>query len=256
MEITSILKSLIGINKKLKIEEFPSLGLFYPKNFEIWIKKASMEEIIRYDLQFKESDILSVIENIKNIVINNTIFSEEFSWRDIKVLDLVWIFLEIAKFTTGKKIVIEYFNESKNKIEEIEFNSQNFNYFDFNKFTDLYDLEKKEFVVDGFRFSFPTLGVEHDLIKYVNSKSGKKNAERLSEYNFNFIFFLNQKNSLTKKEAENLLTIFNQDMEESDSKKIDNIIKIFSPAIKYSVTINENVIEITNKINLKDIFKD
>lgn len=256
MEIATLLKSLIGINKKLKLEEFPSRGLFYPNGFEIWIKKASMEDIIKYDLDFKETDILSVIENIKNIVINNTILSDGFSWRDIKVLDLVWIFLEIAKFTTGKKIMIEYFNDSKNRIEEIEFNSRNFNYFDFDKFKNLYDAEKRDFVVEGFRFSFPTLGVEHDLMKYVNSKSGKKNAKKMSEYNFNFIFFVGQKNSLSKKETENLLTIFNQDMEKSDMDKVDNIIQKFSPSIKYSVIVNSNIVEITNKINLKDIFKD
>jgi hypothetical protein len=257
MEITSLIKSLMGINKKIKLEDLPSKGLFYPEGLEISIKKASMEDIIKYDLEFRETDILSVISNIKTIVINNTILSEGFSWRDIKVLDLVWIFLEIAKFTTGKKVVIEYFNDYENKVKEIEFNSNTYSYFDYHKLKgSYYDSEKKDFLIDNYRFSFPTLGVEHDLIKYVNSKSGKKNAKKLSEYNFNFIFFLGQKSSLSKKEVENLITIFNKDLEESEIKKIDNIIHTFSPAIKYSVEIEGREIDINNKINLKDIFKD
>lgn len=256
MEITSLIKSLMGINKKIKLEDLPSKGLFYPEGLEISIKKASMEDIIKYDLEFKETDILSVIGNIKTIVINNTILSEGFSWRDIKVLDLVWIFLEIAKFTTSKKVVIEYFNDYENKVKEIEFNSNTYSYFNYDKYKDNYDSDKREFIIDGYRFSFPTLGVEHDLIKYVNSKSGKKNAKKLSEYNFNFIFFLGQKSALSKKEVENLITIFNKDLDELEIKKIDVIIQKFSQAIKYSVEIEGREIDINNKINLKNIFKD
>jgi hypothetical protein len=256
MEITSILKSLIGVNKKIKLEELPSKGIFYPNDLEIWIKKASMEDIINYELNFNESDILSIIDNISNIVKNNVILSSGYSWRDTKVLDLVWLFLEIAKFTTNKKIAIEYFDEIENKIKETEFNSKNFNYFDYDKFEKYYDSDKKEFIVDGFRFSFPTLGAEQDLMKYVNSKAGKKNAKKMINYNFNFLFFIGQKSKLSKKEAENLLTIFNQDLEESEIKKVENIIKMFSSAIKYSIRINNREIEISNKINLKHIFKD
>jgi hypothetical protein len=256
MEILSILKSIAGINKKLNLSELPSKGLFYPDDFEIFIKKSSMEDIINYELNFKETDILSVIENIKSIVINNAILNKGYSWRDIKVLDLVWVFLEIAKFTTGKKIMIEYFNDTKNKIDEIEFNSKSYNYFNYDKFKKDYDSEKKEYLIDGYKFSFPSLGIEHDLIKYVNSKSGKKNAKKMSEYNFNFLFFVGQKNKLEKKEVENLITIFNHDLSDSDIKKVDDIIRLFSPAIKYAVEINGREIEINNKINLKDIFKD
>ena len=61
---------------------------------------------------------------------------------------LIFLFLEIVKFSKNKPIEIKYVDEGKDKI--IEFNSIFFNYQVVDKSTmDCYDIENKQFVIDG-----------------------------------------------------------------------------------------------------------
>jgi len=109
--------------------------------------------------------------------------------------------------------------------------------------------------MQGYRFSLPSIGVESDLLKYLNSKSAKKSGKDLSELNYNFIFFLGMKDGLTKKEIENLITIFNDDLDKKEIDKINGIIEEFSKSIKYTLKIGKKVIDLQSKIQLKEIFR-
>jgi hypothetical protein len=49
------------------------MGLFYNDDFNIWIKKADIEDIIEYEYKYKKDDIGSIINRVKKIVNKNVI---------------------------------------------------------------------------------------------------------------------------------------------------------------------------------------
>ena len=131
-----------------------------------------------------------------------------------------------------------------------------FNYFKLPKETlKNYDSENKEFVIDGFRYSLPSIGVENCITNYLISKSNEPDAIRYNNYNYDFIYFLKNKRSVSFQEIENLIQIFNEDIEIEDRKKIRKLIKSFQPIQKYSLKKGDKVIEINSKIDLEKIWK-
>lgn len=255
MELIELIKSLVNNTKTLDTRNFPSRGLFYPKDFSLKIKRVQEEKIIQYESNFEDKNLFSIINSIRNIVENHTLWPDDYNFRHLKVIDLVWVFLEIVKFTTNKKIFIPYFDQDSSSVKEVEISPDNFNYFDFDKFKNEYNPTERNFHLNGYKFSLPSIGVESDLMKFLNSKSSKKNWKNLSEMNYNFIFFLGNKDGITKKEIENLLTIFNEDIPPQEIEKINQIISNFSKSIKYTLKVGKKVIEIQSKLELKNIFK-
>jgi len=63
------------------------------------------------------------------------------------------------------------------------------------------------------------------------------------------------KDGITKKEIENLITIFNDDLDKKEIDKINEIIEEFSKSIKYTLKIGKKVIDLQSKIQLKEIFR-
>ena len=128
MNLINIIKSTLNAHKPIEMETLPSQGLFYKDNLKISIKKAAPEDIEEYESNYDIEDVGSIIYNLKKIVRKNTILNDEYTFGDIKSIDIIFIFLEIVKFTNGKPIVMSYINDYNIK-ENIEFNSKNFNYF-------------------------------------------------------------------------------------------------------------------------------
>ena len=87
------------------------------------------------------------------------------------------------------------------------------------------------------------------------SKSNEPDAIRYNNYNYDFIYFLKNKRSVSFQEIENLIQIFNEDIEIEDRKKIRKLIKSFQPIQKYSLKKGDKVIEINSKIDLEKIWK-
>ena len=56
-------------------------------------------------------------------------------------------------------------------------------------------------------------------------------------------------------EIENMIQIFNHDIEPEEFEKINNILKIFLPLQKYSLIRNGKVIDINSRIDLEKIWK-
>ncbi len=134
MGLLEIIKNIVSGSKRIDILKLPTQGYFYPSNFDIKIKKAQDEDIIDYEFNFDKENILLVIEAVKKIVKNNTVFNSEYKFEDLKSVDIVYLFLEIVKYTKSKKILIDFFNDDVGTIDKIEFCSDNFKYFDLNKF--------------------------------------------------------------------------------------------------------------------------
>jgi hypothetical protein len=256
MNLINLVKVLLNLQKKLDKKTLPSQGLFYKNDFEIWIKKADVADIIEYEHNYVKDDVGIVINKIKMIVEKNTILSSGYSFNDIKSIDIVFLFLEIVKFTKGQSIKIKYFNDEIGKEDIIEFDAHHFNYFAIDeKIMKFYNKENRSFEVDGYKYTIPTIGVENCLTNFLISKSYEPDAIKYNSFSYDFVYFLGDKNTLSFNDIDNLIQIFNYDMEDAEKKKVRNIIKTFSPIQKYSLKRNGRVIDINSKIDLEKIWK-
>lgn len=250
--LSNIIGSLLNRPKKLDLTKLPTQGFFYKKDFEIKIKKADLEDIIDYEHNFNAEDVYSIIESIKKIVRKNSILSKDYSFDDIKSVDIVFIFLEMVKFTANKTIEIPYYNEEMGQPDTIEFSNKTFNYFDFSKYKENVDIDTAEIVIDDYRFSMPSVGVENSLAHFLVNKGVKKWAK----YKYDFTHFLANKRTLTFDEIENLVTIFNFEIDDDEKMKIQRIKDRFNPLVGYSLKKEGKVIELKSKLDLETIWQN
>jgi len=256
MTLNNILKNILNIQKKIEVNQLPSQGFFYKNDFKIWIKKAKIEDIVEYEYQYEKEDLGLVINRVKKIVEKNIILSEGYTYYDIKSIDIVFLFFEIVKFTNNKQINITFYNDILGKDDTIQFNHQTFNYAKLSEETmKSYNQIEKEFLIDGFRYSIPSIGVENSLTKFLISKSYQPNADDYNHYYYDFLYFLGNKSTLTFEEIDNLIQIFNFDLSDDDLKKIKKIVKTFSNIGKYSLKKDQKIIDVTAKIDLEKIWK-
>jgi hypothetical protein len=256
MNLLNIVKGVLNLQKPIDLKTLPSQGIFYKDDFKMSIKRADMEDIIEYEHNYIVDNLGLVINKLKRVVEKNTFFSEGYGFNDIKSIDVVFIFLEIVKFTTAKPIKLNFFDDELGIESQINFEQNYFNYFRIDDhLMSNFDTITKEFLIDGFRYSIPTIGAENCLTKFLISKSGKPGAERYNKFSYDFTYFIGGKNYLNFEEIENLIQIFNFDMEQSERIKVKNIVRIFSPLQKYSLIKDNRIIDINSKINLQDIFK-
>lgn len=255
MILTHLVKSLLNLQKEINVKDLPSQGLFYNEDFKIFIKRCELEDIIEYEHNYVKDDIGIIINKIKKVVKNNLKFSTGYSFNDLKSIDIIFVFLEIVKFTKKEPIFFIYVSESLEEFK-IEFSSDNFNYFKpDSKLMTNYDKVERCFVIDGYKYTLPSIGVENSLTSFLYKKSNDENAHLYNEYFYDFTHFVMNKKYLSHEEIENLLQIFNFDIEEKEFKKIQNIITTFLPMQRYSLIKSGKVIEMNSKIDLEKIWK-
>lgn len=252
--IGDILRGVLNLRKKIDIKTLPSQGLFYPDDFDISIKKVDLEDIIDYEYNYQKDNLGQIIHKIKKIVEKNIVLNTCYNFDDIKSVDVIFIFLEIVKFSKNKAIEIKYSDEGSDKV--IEFNSVFFNYQKIDESTmKSYDNKNKQFVIDGYKYSLPSIGVENSLTNFLISKSNDKDSSKYNNFSYDFTYFLNGKNNLTFDEIENLIQIFNFDLDKEEITKVKKIVDTFIPLQKYSLVKNGKVIDINSKIDLENIWK-
>ena len=248
--LNGVLLESIPIDSKI----LPSQGIFYQDDFSLRIQKASIEDINQYESNFDKNDFLKSFDCIKQVVKKNTLVSEGYDFLDIKSIDIIFIFLEIVKYTTKKDIRVSFFNKNGN-LDFIKFSSENFNYFNFKKYNDFYNSKTKEIIIDGYKFSLPSIGVESSLSKYIMTRTSEDEIKMLSKASFDFVFFLTGKRYLNDHEIKNLVQIFNFDMDEEQKKKIKSITDNFKDIISFSLISDDSIVEIKSKINMEHIWK-
>jgi hypothetical protein len=253
MNLCGLLGGLKNKTKVINLKILPSMGLFYNDDFWIKIKKATAEDISDYEFGFQKDDLGIIISKVKIIIEKNIILPNSYKFDDLKSIDIVFLFIEIVKWTIGKDISINYLDESTKKLDKINFSSENFNYFNLNEeLSRKYDEINKVFNIDGYSFSLPSIGIENSLSYFLLTS---KNSKKYSNLNFNFSYFLDKKDFLTNDEIENLIEIFNFDLDESEKQKIEGIIKKFKSLQKYSLIKDGKEIDINSKIDLENIWK-
>jgi hypothetical protein len=254
MNLLNLIKEILGNQKKIDTKSLPSQGLFYKDDFEIYIKKADIGDIIEYEIGYDSEDIGNILSKLKRIVEKNIILPSGYSFIDVKSIDVVFLFLEIAKFTNNKPISLTYFNDEIGRDDTIEFGENSFNYF---KIDNLhrYDKVEKNFDIDGYKYTLPSIGIENSITNFLISKQNTPNCGVYNEYKYDFINFLGFKNHLTFNEIDNLIQIFNFDIDESEIKKISKVCKKFHQLQRYTLKKGERIIDINSKIDLEKIWK-
>ncbi len=254
--LMSIERRIFGARRKsLDVRLLPSQGLFYKNNFEISIKAAEKIDIIDYERNYIKDDIGTIIYYIKKIVERNIILKNGYKYDDIKSIDIIFIFLEIVKITKGKAIRLKYFDTDKNKEDVIEFSSKHFNYFQLGELVNYYNYDEKSFHINGYRFTLPSIGIENSLTNFLIIKSEEPDASKYNHYFYDFTYFVGDKNYLNYSEIENLLQIFNFDIDEYEFKKVKDIVEEFSLIQRYSLIKDGKIIELHSKIDLEKIWK-
>lgn len=251
-----VLSSVIYGTTIVDVKSLPTQGYFYPKDFEIKLKRASVEDIIEYEFNFKTENIIEIIEVIKSLVRKNLELNKNYKFEDLKSIDIIYVFLELVKFTNKKPIRVNYPDELSKKLIQVDFSDKTFNYFDFSNFLKYYDSKLRHFNIDGYKFSMPSLGTEESVTRYLIDRTKYDNEKRYDELNYDFIFFLGGKNHLTFDEIENLLTIFNEDLDLTEQNKIKDVIDKFDKLIKYSLKVDDKIIDLKANIDLANIWKE
>ena len=249
--ITDIITSLTSI-KMLDVKELPTQGFFYPKDFTLSIRKASMDDIILYNFNYVKDDLGVILFETKRIIKNNIILGKKYKYEDLKSNDLLYIFFEIVKFTMDKDIMVPFENIF-GRTSYVAFSSKNFNYFDYKGLGCNYDEDTREFEKYGYRFSLPSVGVENCLVNYIyDFIEGEYNEQ--NENCYDFLFFMGNKNYLSNEEMDNLVTIFNEDLNEKEQDKISDIVKLIYQAIGYSLKCGNQIVSLDLKIDFEKLF--
>jgi hypothetical protein len=257
LNLISFVKSLFNKQdvKTIDKKNLPSQGLFYKDDFDIKVKKANIESIIDYEYGYSKDDIGIIIYKVKKIVEDNIILPKIYVFSDIKSIDVIFLFLEIVKFTKNEPIKFTYINE-EGKEDIVEFGEEYFNYFKIDDATmRCYNNVDKVFEINGYKYSLPSIGIENCLTNFLLSKSDEPGAEKYNEYFYDFTYFLSNRNNITFDELDNLIQIFNSDIDDKEYEKIKDIMCLFVPIQKYSLIKNNKVIDINAKINLEKIWK-
>lgn len=255
MSLFNLVKVMLGTEKDIELKSLPSQGLFYNDDFSIKIRKASDEDIIEYEHNFIKDNLSLIIYKIKLIVSKNVILPNKYIFEDIKSIDIIFIFLEIVKFTNKKPIYLSIIDEGIGYEKLIEFSKETFNYYKIsNSIMSNYNKEEKCFDILGYKYTLPSIGVESSMSNYLLSID-KNDIEQYQTYFYDFVYFLNNKNNISFSEIENLIEIFNYDIDKQELEKAKNVIKIFSPLTVYSLKDNNKVIDINSKIDLEKIWK-
>ena len=254
MKIVQFFKNLFVKAKRLDLKILPSQGYFYDDDFSISIKKAKLEDINEYEVDFIRDDLSLILRKVKRVVKKNVIIPDDYKFEYIKSIDIIFIFFEIVKLTKNKGIDINYFDEYGNNLL-VNFGPNTFNYYNFNNVSNNWNQKTKEFLINGYKYSLPSMGVENSLTQFLINKSYEDGAEKYNEYKYSFVYFVGNKESLTTDEIENLIQIFNYDLDSDEIEKIENIIKTFSSLQRYTLKKGDKIIEITSRINLETIWK-
>jgi hypothetical protein len=118
-----------------------------------------------------------------------------------------------------------------------------------------YDSIEKNFKLNGYIYSLPSIGVENSLTFFLFHKSSSYDAYKYQSLNYDFTYFVGDKNFLTFNEIDNLIQIFNHDLEKDELEKVKKTIETFVPLQKYSLIKEGKEVDINSKIDLENIWK-
>ena len=225
----------------IPINILPSQGYFYPDGLEIYLEKGSDEDRESYLNGFYNSTIFGITDTIKSILIKKVTFNQKnFTFEKVKAIDILFIFIEFIKYTTDKPV---YFNS-------VEFNKDNFIYFDFKEFENNYDEKEKCFTFNNWKYSLPTIGIESSLGKFSYEITMRGQSSKYENKNYNFIYFLSDKTSINFDKMVDLINLYDE-LSDENKEEIQIIVDKFSKSGIYfllesgkkPIRINSNMLQ-------------
>ena len=111
-----------------------------------------------------------------------------------------------------------------------------------------------EFIKYGYRFSLPSIGAENSLVEYVFDFLEKEDVDNGFDYSYDFLFLLGNKNFLEKEEMDNLIVIFNEDLDEKEKNNISDIVRTIYPSISYTLKAGSQIISLDLKVDFEKLF--
>lgn len=186
-------------NKKKKNEEWIEIPLeslpgrhFYPNDFVIQIRPASIKEIKEYSV-IREDDINDITSKLNNIIRACTkVFRQQgdrkmnLSYKHIKIIDRYQIIFYIRDITfqNRREYNIPYTHDECGHEGEVTLNPQHIEYVTFEdldeRIKEFFDEEEKVFVFDTpyrdepYKFGIPTIGLDADCLQYIMNESYKR----------------------------------------------------------------------------------
>lgn len=157
-------------HKNMPMESLPSLGKYYPKNFKLTFRAATLDEIKHYS-SMNEGDILDVadkIDSVLNTCIRINFDNHQGSFEDLKEFDKIYMLfairdLSMLKHHRENKIYQKIKCSSCGMDIKREITNDVFGYFDIDeKIVRYYDDQER-----GFVFNDDTLGGK--LVVYIPS---------------------------------------------------------------------------------------
>jgi hypothetical protein len=92
MSISGFLKGILNLQKKVDLKLLPSQGLFYKDDFQLYIKKVDLTDIIEYEYKYVKEDLGLIISKVKKIVEKSIIIKNDYTFDDIKSVDIIFLF--------------------------------------------------------------------------------------------------------------------------------------------------------------------
>jgi hypothetical protein len=235
MTLSDIINSITKKQKTIDTSKLPTMGLFYPDDFTIKIKKASLEDIIKYQSSYNERDIVSIIMCMKEII-NKTADFGKYPMAKLKSSDLPYLFFEIVSFTNGTPIEVEYKDYNTGTNNKIQFTSDNYKYADIDGRGWKYDKEKKALTIRDYTITPPSIGLETSFGMYAQNRSNDiEFISNIRNQSLTFLYLVGNKDNLNKEEFDNITEIFFNEMLQEDKEELDTICNDVLTAFAYKL---------------------
>lgn len=210
--------------KKINIDNLPSRGLFYDKDFSLTLKPIDKNNIINFKtsiVKYSKNPIL--MTRLMNKIVQLSLVEKE-NFEKIVSIDVMYLFILVVNISHKEKLDIE----------------KDFKHFDWDKYKEYYNKSEKAFDIKGFKYAPPKCLIQEDVVNYILNQSMKK-QEEIPEESLNFMYFIKDKKRLTPEEVENLLKIFSSDLSIKDKNLVNLIVKRFSKINRYRVGKNKQI---------------
>lgn len=215
--------------------ELPSRGYFYPSDFKIILTRIDIDDVRNVFTRVSNttpkmtSYVMMVL--INNILIDQIILNKGYSYDMLVSIDILYLFLELIKFSKGSDV----------DINGVAFKSDNFEYFDFDDWGEYYDAEKRAFIFDGWEMRLPSVGAYQSVIDYAILKG--KNAD--NNIDLTLLYFLKENSYfMGVSEIENLSLCFN-DLSAKERERLKKITKKLEGHMTYRINDGEKEIGMT-----------
>lgn len=191
-------------HKNMPMESLPSKGEYYPRDFKLTFRAATLDEVKHYS-SMNESDIMDVADKINGVLnscIRVTFDGHQGSYEDLKEFDKIYMLfairdLSMLKHHRENKIFQEIKCSDCGMDVKKEITNDVFGYFDIDpSIRKYYDEQERGFVFNdetlGGRLVIyiPSIGTMKYITDYMKNKEIEKRQNKGGFYDKQFLTFL------------------------------------------------------------------